>query len=85
MGKSSVPGGYLFPKGQYRRNWGIVPALWNLYFRECINLKASLHVKEVVASTSPDVSDPRDVAQAAVDIYKALENGTRGHVDIAKP
>ena len=32
-------------EGQYRRHWSFTPALWNLYFRECINLGVSLSLK----------------------------------------
>ena len=32
-------------EGQYRRHWGFTPGLWNLYFRERINLGVSLSVR----------------------------------------
>ena len=42
-------------EGQYRRHWGLAPGLWNLYFREKINLGISLKVKHKV-----DVAAPQD-------------------------
>ena len=33
-------------EGQFRRSWGFAPAVWNLYFRNCVNLGASLSSKE---------------------------------------
>eukprot|EP00959_Pyramimonas_sp_CCMP1952_P420688 8812130-Pyramimonas_sp.AAC.1 len=38
-------------EGQFRRHWGFAPALWNLFFKERVNLGASLSVK-----TSPQDS-----------------------------
>ena len=32
-------------EAQFRRHWGFVPALWNLYFRDRVNLGASLSIK----------------------------------------
>ena len=33
-------------EGQFRRTWAFAPALWNLYFRERVNLGAGLSVKQ---------------------------------------
>ena len=63
-------------EGQYRRNWSLAPALWNLYFRERVNLGASLTVREQVQQG--DVSNPLDTdyAQGAAGAYKLLDTGT---------
>ena len=63
-------------EGQYRRNWSLAPALWNLYFRERINLGASLRVR---AATQPGVIAKEidtDMAEAAVGLYEKLDSGT---------
>ena len=62
-------------EGQYRRHWGFTPALWNLYFRERINLGASLSVKRGLDASSPGSSIDTDAATAAQDLVWKLENG----------
>ena len=62
-------------EGQYRRHWGFTPALWNLYFRERINLGASLSVKRGLDASSPGSSIDTDAATAAQDLLWKLEHG----------
>ena len=50
-------------EGQYRRHWGFTPALWNLYFRERVNLGISLSVKN--RSVDPASGQVEDAAMAA--------------------
>ena len=64
-------------EGQYRRNWSFAPALWNLYFRERINLGASLRVQDSVQPGGVAKVMDTDIAEAAVGLYKKLESGTR--------
>ena len=64
-------------EGQFRRHWGFIPALWNLYFRERINLGGGIQVKtnapgaEVSSSDVPDT----DAAMAAASLLQKLESG----------
>ena len=62
-------------EGQYRRRWGITLALWNLYFRERINLGVSLSVKSTLDIRMPNKSVDEDAAMAAAALYKKLEHG----------
>ena len=62
-------------EGQYRRHWGFAPALWNLYFRERINLGVGLSVKRVCEVSSPSSSIDTDAATAAADLLVKLEKG----------
>ena len=62
-------------EGQYRRNWSFAPALWNLYFRERINLGASLVVKDTVQVGHVTKVQDTDMAEAAVGLYKKLDAG----------
>ena len=63
-------------EGQYRRHWGFAPALWNLYFRECVNLGASLKVKREIKASTPHDTVEQDAAQAAAGLVKILESGS---------
>ena len=62
-------------EGQYRRHWGFTPALWNLYFRERINLGAGLSVKRGLDVSCPSSTIDTDAATAAQDLLLKLENG----------
>ena len=62
-------------EGQYRRHWGFTPALWNLYFRECINLGVGLGVKRAAESASSGTQLETDAAMAAADLVEKLETG----------
>ena len=62
-------------EGQYRRHWGFTPALWNLYFRECINLGVSLSVKRPSTAMTGGTEVETDAAMAAADLVEKLENG----------
>ena len=63
-------------EGQFRRSWGFAPALWNLYFRERVNIGTSLSVKRglQLQGGSAD-SVETDAAIAAADLLKMLEKG----------
>ena len=65
----------MYVEGQYRRNWSFAPALWNLYFRERINLGASLVVKDTVQAGHVTKVQDTDMAEAAVGLYKKLDAG----------
>ena len=54
-------------EGQYRRHWGFAPALWNLYFRERVNLGASLNVVRSLEAGAGNASVDTDAAIAAAD------------------
>eukprot|EP00959_Pyramimonas_sp_CCMP1952_P150958 3159070-Pyramimonas_sp.AAC.1 len=58
-------------EGQFRRHWGFVPAVWNLFFRERVNLGASLSVKHGLQEDKTDT----DAAVAAADLFQKLETG----------
>ena len=62
-------------EGQYRRHWGFTPALWNLYFRECINLGVGLGVKRASEAASAGIELETDAAMAAADLVEKLEKG----------
>ena len=62
-------------EGQYRRHWGFTPALWNLYFRECINLGVGLSVKRASNAMTAGTEVETDAAMAAADLVQKLENG----------
>ena len=53
----------------------MAPALWNLYFRERINLGASLVVKDAVQAGDVTKVQDTDMAEAAVGLYKKLDAG----------
>ena len=62
-------------EGQFRRHWGFAPALWNLYFRDRLNLGGSLRVHRNQKGLASDESLHTDAAMAAADIYKKLDSG----------
>ena len=63
-------------EGQYSRHWAFVPSLYNLYFREQVNLGVSLKSAGKTESAKPvDVRD-EDAALAAADLYEKLRTGT---------
>ena len=62
-------------EGQYRRHWGFTPALWNLYFREQVNLGISLNVQRTKLDTEGDDNVATDAAIAAADLMEKLEEG----------
>ena len=64
-------------EGQFRRHWSFIPALWNLYFRERINIGGSLQVRSVApgaGSTTSEVLDT-DAAMAGASLFQKLESG----------
>ena len=63
-------------EGQFRRHWGFAPALWNLYFRERVNLGASLSIKrgQELGGRGGECAET-DAAIAAADIYQKLGKG----------
>ena len=62
-------------EGQYRRHWGFTPALWNLYFRERINLGPGLGVKRQLVDVGAGTELETDAAIAAADLLEKLEKG----------
>ena len=63
-------------EGQFRRTWGFTPALWNLYFRERVNLGASLSIKRGQRLHAPGAATVEtDAAIAAADLVQKLEKG----------
>ena len=63
-------------EGNYRRHWAFAPALWNLYFRERVNLGVSLKTSAAVKSSQPVQNPEIDAATAAASLYKRLATGT---------
>ena len=63
-------------EGQFRRTWGFVPSLWNLFFRERVNLGASLSIKrgQQLQERSAETVET-DAAIAAADLVHKLEKG----------
>ena len=53
----------------------MAPALWNLYFRERINLGASLRVQDTVQAGNVTKVMDTDMAEAAVGLYTKLDSG----------
>ena len=62
-------------EAQYRRHWSYVPGLWNLYFREQVNLGASLRSVSRGAAAEPQDQVEQDSALAAADLYDKLHAG----------
>ena len=62
-------------EGQYRRHWGFTPGLWNLYFRERLNLGVSLRVKNFSKPKQVDTVQDEDAAMTAASLVKKLEHG----------
>ena len=64
-------------EAQFRRHWAFVPALWNLYFRECINFSKHLSMRQKQKSSDPTSfeHDDDDQARLAGKVYKRLEKG----------
>ena len=62
-------------EGQFRRHWSFTPALWNLYFRERINLGGSLRVKSDANVQSTADAVDTDAAIAAAELLKKLDTG----------
>ena len=74
-------------EGQFRRHWGFGPAVWNLYFRERINLGVSMCVKSTCDASRPNKSVDEDAAMAAgirmekLDKGAYLDRGKRRKID----
>ena len=62
-------------EGQYRRDWSYVPSLWNLYFREQVNLGVSLAARTKTSSMSTEANVEQDAAMAAAELYEILNSG----------
>ena len=52
-----------------------MPAIWNLYFRERVNLGISLSVKNRQLSLGTDEIKEQDAAMAARDLLEKLDHG----------
>ena len=63
-------------EGQFRRNWSFIPGLWNLYFRERVNLGLSLKLGTQSVRDEATKLEEQDAAVAAADLMKKLTNGT---------
>ena len=62
-------------EAQFRRHWSFVPGLWNLYFREQVNLGSSLRAVSRGAASVPQEQVEQDAAMAAADLYEKLQTG----------
>jgi len=62
-------------EGQFRRHWGFTPALWNLFFRESVNLGVSLSVKTDSQDGKSGKVIDTDAAIAAADLFEKLGKG----------
>ena len=63
-------------EGQFRRHWSLIPALWNLYFREQINTNISLKSSSKGEAGGPAPTPEQDAALAAAALYEFLTKGT---------
>ena len=63
-------------ESQFRRHWSFVPMLWNLYFRERVNLGQSLALKNRSSAGCPLDVPEEDAACAAARCYQRLHEGT---------
>ena len=66
-------------EGQFRRHWGFALGLWNLHFRNEINLGISLSVQKNVPSVGPSESCVEDAAMAAAALVQKLQHGSYLH------
>ena len=62
-------------QGQFCRHWGFTPALWNLFFREIVNLGVSLSVKTDSQDGKSGKVIDTDAAIAAADLFEKLGKG----------
>ena len=62
-------------EAQYRRHWSFVPGLFNLYFREQVNLGGSLGAVSRGSKSAPQEAVEQDTAMAAADLTLKLKNG----------
>ena len=62
-------------EAQFRRDWTYVPSLWNLYFREQVNLGASLGARSRGSKAAPQDAIEQDAAMAAADLIKKASVG----------
>ena len=63
-------------EGQFRKHWGFVPALWNLFFRDRVNLGASLSIKRGHRLQEQNTESIEiDAALAASYLLHKLEKG----------
>ena len=63
-------------EAQFRRHWAFTPSLWNLYFRERLNLGVSLGAKARSVGSQPQVAMEQDAAMAAAELYQLLQSGS---------
>ena len=63
-------------EGQFRRHWAFIPALWNLRFREQLNLGVSLSVSTDIHQHGPAANRDVEAAVAAADSLKQLDVGS---------
>ena len=62
-------------EGQLRRSWGFTPTIWNLFFRQCVNLGASLSIqRQQQFQDRSAASVETDTAIAAADLVRKLEH-----------
>ena len=62
-------------EAQFRRHWSFVPSLWNLYFREQVNLGTSLSAMSRGAKAQPQDAVEQDAAMAAADLIEKAHSG----------
>ena len=62
-------------EAQYRRHWAFVPGLWNLYFREQVNIGVGLRCRAQGVKKQPVESVEQDAAMAAAGMYPLLQKG----------
>ena len=60
-------------EGQFQRHWGFVPALWNLYARQRVNLGISLSVKNRQLTLGTEENKEQDAAMAARDQFEEFK------------
>ena len=62
-------------EAQYRRHWSFVAGLWNLYFKEQVNLGSGLSAVSRGKASKPQNAVEQDAAMAAADLYDKLQSG----------
>ena len=62
-------------EAQYRRHWSFAAGLWNLYFKEQVNLGSGLSAVSRGTASNPQDDVEQDAAVAAADLYKKLQHG----------
>ena len=61
-------------EGQFRRDWSFVPALWNMYFKECLLSGHSISVGTLADASQPTAISRELLTVALEKIYNKLDS-----------